>query len=101
MKQQVRSRVRRVAARVAPGVMDAPHQVAGLLGRTGALETRANRQAKRLTELEAEVQELRRLHIRVAELTDIVEELLVPATQRDEERLSALLNNYHDSSGTD
>ncbi|WP_220793358.1 DUF6752 domain-containing protein [Nocardioides stalactiti] len=48
----------------------------------------------RVTELEAEVQEARRLNRRVAELLDIVEELLVPLTLRDEEKVQAFLDAH-------
>lgn len=48
----------------------------------------------RLAELENEVQENRRLNRRVAELLDIVEELLVPIAQRDEERVRAYLRAH-------
>ena len=48
----------------------------------------------RLAELENEVQENRRLNRRVAELLDIVEELLVPLAQRDEERVRAYLRAH-------
>jgi hypothetical protein len=48
----------------------------------------------RVTELEAEVQEARRLNRRVAELLDIVEELLVPLTLRDEEKVKAFLDAH-------
>jgi hypothetical protein len=37
----------------------------------------------RVTELEAEVQECRNLNLRLAELTDLVQELLVPIAQRE------------------
>ena len=49
---------------------------------------------ERVTELEAEVQEARRLNRRVAELLDIVEELLVPLTLRDEEKVKAFLDAH-------
>ena len=49
---------------------------------------------QRVTELEAEVQESRRLNRRVAELLDIVEELLVPLTLRDEEKVKAFLDAH-------
>ena len=39
--------------------------------------------ARRLTELEAEVQECRSMNLRVAELTEVVAELLLPLDQRD------------------
>ena len=49
---------------------------------------------ERVAELEAEVQEARRLNRRVAELLDIVEELLVPLTLRDEEKVQAFLDAH-------
>jgi len=49
---------------------------------------------ERVTVLEAEVQECRQLNLRLAELTDVVQELLVPMAQRDEARLSSLLEKY-------
>ena len=49
---------------------------------------------ERVAELEDEVQECRQLNLRLAELTDVVQELLLPVAQRDEERLSALLEKY-------
>ncbi len=49
---------------------------------------------ERVTVLEQEVQECRQLNLRLAELTDVVQELLLPMAQRDEERLSMLLEKY-------
>ncbi len=48
----------------------------------------------RIAALEAEVQENRQLHRRVAELTDVVAELLLPVADRDEERVRELLAAY-------
>jgi hypothetical protein len=53
-----------------------------------------NRLRRRVVELESEMQEARRLHRRVAELTDIVQELLVPVSQRDEAKLREQLDRY-------
>ena len=39
---------------------------------------------RRLLELEAEVQECRQLNVRLAEVTDLVEQLLLPAAARDD-----------------
>jgi hypothetical protein len=55
---------------------------------------RLRRLQNRVAELENEVQENRRLNRRVAELLDIVEELLVPIAQRDEERVRAYLRAH-------
>lgn len=49
---------------------------------------------QRVIALEAEVQETRRLNRRVAELTDVVEEVLLPAANRDDERLQRVLQKY-------
>jgi hypothetical protein len=49
---------------------------------------------RRVVELESEVQECRRLNRRLAEITDIVQELLIPVAQRDEARLQEYLDRY-------
>ena len=50
--------------------------------------------AARVTELEAEVQECRQLNLRLAELTDVVQELLLPVAQRDEQRVTEVMEKY-------
>ncbi|GAA2146016.1 hypothetical protein GCM10009844_21500 [Nocardioides koreensis] len=52
---------------------------------------------RRVEELEAEVQECRQLNLRLAELTDVVMELLLPVADRDEARVAELLQSYRDS----
>lgn len=49
---------------------------------------------KRVAALEEAVQENRALNVRLAELTDVVTELLLPVAARDEERLEELLGKY-------
>jgi hypothetical protein len=49
---------------------------------------------ERVTVLEQEVQECRQLNLRLAELTDVVQELLLPVASRDEERVAAVLEKY-------
>lgn len=51
---------------------------------------------RRVARLEAEVQECRALNVRLAELTDIVTELLLPVAARDEDKLAGLLKKYRD-----
>jgi hypothetical protein len=51
----------------------------------------------RVGKLEAEVQELRRLNRRTAEIADVVQEVLVPAANRDDERVRRLLDDYRDA----
>lgn len=47
--------------------------------------------ARRVERLEAAVEENRRLNQRLSEVLDVMVEVLVPAVDRDEERLSQLL----------
>ena len=44
--------------------------------------------------LEEEVQECRQLNLRLAELTDVVQELLLPVAQRDEAKVAELMERY-------
>ena len=55
---------------------------------------------KRILDLEDAVMENRQLNRQLAELTDILAELLVPATQRDEEKLAELLRRYREQALT-
>ena len=66
-------------------------QKKGLLRRTLSIP-------QRIQALEAEVQENRRLNRRIAELTDVVAELLVPIADRDEEKVRELLAAYRTTS---
>ena len=59
-----------------------------------ALRQQVARLRKRVVDLEQEVQELRRLSPRLAELADLGQELLVPAAKRYDERLKELLDGY-------
>lgn len=49
---------------------------------------------QRVADLERDMQEQRELSMRVAQLTDIVQELLIPVADRDEEKLHRLLQEY-------
>jgi hypothetical protein len=64
-------------------------------GRRALTEVQALR--KRVDELEGDVQECRQLNKRLAEIADVVAEVLLPAAQRDEHRLEALLADYEKS----
>jgi hypothetical protein len=48
----------------------------------------------RVAVLEDEVRECRRHQLRLAELTDVVQELLLPLSQRDQEKVDELLKRY-------
>lgn len=77
MKERLRTRGKAVAGRV--GVAHA-RQVEELRERVAVLED--------------EVQECRQLNLRLAELTDVVADLLLPAAQRDEAKVAELLERY-------
>ena len=49
---------------------------------------------QRIEELEAEVQECRQLNIRLAEVTDLVEQLLLPIAAQDQEKIAAAVEKY-------
>lgn len=53
-----------------------------------------NELRSRVAELESSIAELRRHHLRLAELTDLVQELLVPMASRDEERVAAAIEKF-------
>ena len=52
---------------------------------------------RRVAVLEEEVQECRQLNLRLAELTDIVTDLLVPLSRGDEAALRETLVKYQES----
>ena len=78
MKQRLRARGKGVARRVAS--LTAGQQVEDLRARVAVLEQ--------------EVQECRQLNLRLAELTDVVGELLLPVAQRDEARVAEVMERY-------
>jgi hypothetical protein len=51
----------------------------------------------RIEALEAEVQENRNINLRVAELVDLVQELLVPVASQDRDRIEAAIAKFQRS----
>lgn len=51
----------------------------------------------RVTNLEGEIAELRRHHLRLAELADVIQELLVPMASRDETRIAEAIEKFQQS----
>ena len=49
---------------------------------------------ERLDDMQAEIQECRQLNLRLAEVTDLVEQLLLPLAARDEEKIAAAVEKY-------
>ncbi|WP_141014093.1 DUF6752 domain-containing protein [Nocardioides sambongensis] len=52
---------------------------------------------ERVAQLESEIAELRRHHLRVAELADLVTELVVPLADRDPERVERAIAAFNQS----
>jgi hypothetical protein len=52
---------------------------------------------QRVADLEADMTEMRRHHLRLAELADVVQELLVPLASRDEEKVQDALERFRKS----
>jgi two-component sensor histidine kinase len=48
----------------------------------------------RVAALEGEIEELRRQNLRLAEIADVVQELLVPLASRDQARVDAALESF-------
>lgn len=71
---------------------DRMRSVAGRFRAPATLDLR-----RRVAALEAEVQECRQLNLRLAELTDVVTDLLVPLARADEAELREVLAKYHES----
>lgn len=94
MKQQLRAGGRRVAEWVAPTVSASLSDLPALRREVDQLHSELSAARHRVATLEAEVQETRRLNRHVAEMTDLVQEVLLPATQRDDERLRERLDKY-------
>jgi hypothetical protein len=57
------------------------------------------RLSKRVAELEDEVKECRRDQHRLAELTDVVQELLIPLSRRDQAAVHEVLAKYTEQLG--
>ena len=65
-----------------------------MFGRRSAQATGGGDLAARVAALEEAVQDNRALNVRLAELTDVVTELLLPVAARDEQKLEELLEKY-------
>lgn len=52
---------------------------------------------QRVADLEADLAQVRRHNLRLAELTDVVQELLVPLASRDEAAVKAAVERFRES----
>jgi hypothetical protein len=99
----VRERTRELKAAAATGPPDGPRVLAfgkGVVRRVTAprVERRHEDLKARIAELEARVAESRRLHLRVAELSDVVTELLLPPRSTDARVTAKALADYRQRS---
>lgn len=74
--------------------MDTVNRLESVKGHLAHRVRRVSELEERVAELEAEVQENRQLNRRLAELTDVVMELLLPAADRDDEAVAAIVERY-------
>ena len=52
---------------------------------------------RRVEALESEIEELRQQNLRLAEIADVVQELLVPLSSRDQARVDAAIEKFSQS----
>jgi hypothetical protein len=52
---------------------------------------------QRVSDLEADLAEVRRHNVRLAEIADVVQELLVPMASRDEARIQEAIARFQES----
>lgn len=65
--------------------------------RPGARAAEIRRLEERVDDLEADLAEMRRHHVRLAEIVDVVQELLVPMASRDEAEIAAAIERFQRS----
>lgn len=65
--------------------------------RPGATRAAVARLEERVADLEADLTQLRRHHLRLAELADVVQELLVPMASRDEAAIREAIERFQES----
>jgi hypothetical protein len=94
MKKQLRARAGRALAKTSPAAAQKVEKNLTLRQQLGVSRRRIARLEARVSELESEMQETRRLNYRLAELTDVVQELLIPIAARDEDKVREHLERY-------
>jgi len=65
--------------------------------RPGSRRATVRRLEERVADLEADVAEMRRHNVRLAELADVVQELLVPMASRDEAKIQEAIERFQES----
>jgi predicted RNase H-like nuclease (RuvC/YqgF family) len=90
----LRERVTRTGRRLTRRLESLRSETSGLADEVSSLQEQVDELRAEVRQLKKEAHLDRRLQRRMAELTDIVTELLLPATQRDEQKLAELLDGY-------
>ena len=65
--------------------------------RPGSSKAAVRRLEERVADLEADLTEVRRHNVRLAEIADVVQELLVPLASRDEEAIQKAIERFQES----
>ena len=65
--------------------------------RPGSSRAAVRRLEERVADLEADMTEMRRHNVRLAEIADVVQELLVPMASRDEEAIQEAIERFQES----
>jgi hypothetical protein len=65
--------------------------------RPGSSKATVRRLEDRVADLEADMTEMRRHNVRLAEIADVVQELLVPMAARDEEAIQRAIERFQES----
>jgi len=65
--------------------------------RPGSSKAAFRRLEERVADLEADLTEVRRHNVRLAEIADVVQELLVPMASRDEEAIQKAIERFQES----
>ena len=65
--------------------------------RPGSSRAAVRRLEQRVADLEADVAEMRRHNVRLAEIADVVQELLVPMASRDEAKIQEAIARFQES----
>ena len=97
MKRSARSTLVAAFDRVAPATADKFRTRSHGKAQTQRKSTgqpNLRRMKDRIDELEREVQECRRLNRRLSDVVDVVTELLVPALDRDEDKVREALSRF-------
>jgi hypothetical protein len=65
--------------------------------RPGGTRAAVRRLEERVADLEADLTEMRQHNLRLAEIVDVVQELLIPMAGRDEDRVQEAIQRFRES----